>query len=182
MVVVATSTGGLAALSLLLGDLPESFPVPILVVQHMSDHFESHSDQLLNGTTDLDVQFAAEAGIPAVGGVYLARPGRHLTMSAAHTFELSDGPKVQFVRPSADSLFKSVAERYGASALAVVLTGRLADGASGVHAIKAAGGRVIVQDPRDSVAPGMPEAAIAATEVDFVLPLREIAPTLVSLA
>jgi two-component system chemotaxis response regulator CheB len=88
---------------------------------------------------------------------------------------------VHFVRPSADLLFESVAASYRERAIAVVLTGSGSDGSMGVKAIKKMGGTVVAQDERSAEFPGMPGAAIHSGSVDFVLPLEEIAPALVTL-
>ncbi len=86
----------------------------------------------------------------------------------------SAGELVHFLRPSADLLFESVAGAYGPRAIACVLTGTGSDGAMGASAVKSRGGTVIVQDPALAEFKGMPEAAISAGAVDFVLPLDEI--------
>jgi len=97
------------------------------------------------------------------------------------TLTLTDSELVNFVRPSADLLFESVAAAYGDRAIAVVLTGSGHDGALGVTAIKQRGGTVVAQDEASSEFFGMPSAAIKTGAVDFVLPLEEIAPTLTTL-
>jgi len=97
------------------------------------------------------------------------------------TLTLTDSELVNFVRPSADLLFESVAAAYGDRAIAVVLTGSGHDGALGVTAIKQRGGTVVAQDEASSEFFGMPSAAIKTGAVDFVLPLEEIAPTLAAL-
>jgi two-component system chemotaxis response regulator CheB len=113
--------------------------------------------------------------------VYLAPPDRHLLIKRKGSLTLTDSELVNFVRPSADLLFESVAAAYGDRAIAVVLTGTGRDGALGVTAIKQRGGTVVVQDEDSSEFFGMPSAAIKTGVVDFVLPLDEIAPALVSL-
>ena len=113
--------------------------------------------------------------------VYLAPPDRHMLIKRRGTLTLTDSELVNFVRPSADLLFESVAAAYGDRAIAVVLTGSGHDGALGVTAIKQRGGTVVAQDEASSEFFGMPSAAIKTGAVDFVLPLEEMAPTLIAL-
>jgi len=113
--------------------------------------------------------------------VFLAPPDRHMLIKRRGTLTLTDSELVNFVRPSADLLFESVAAAYGDRAIAVVLTGSGHDGALGVTAIKQRGGTVVAQDEASSEFFGMPSAAIKTGAVDFVLPLEEIAPTLTTL-
>lgn len=175
VVAVASSAGGITALSQLLGALPEGFPVPVLIVQHLDRRHETVLAQVLARRTQMAVKLA-EAGERAEPGiVYVAPPNRHLLVSATGVLNLSDSELVHFVRPSADLLFESVAGAFGARAIACVLTGTGRDGAMGVSAVKSRGGTVIVQDPASAEFSGMPKAAVDAGAVDFVLPLGEIA-------
>lgn len=102
-------------------------------------------------------------------------------MTEDHAISLTQTELVHFVRPSADLLFESVAASSRERAIAVVLTGTGIDGSMGVGAIKKMGGTVIAQDEETSEFFGMPSAAIHTGNVDFVLPLEEIAPALVKL-
>ena len=113
--------------------------------------------------------------------VFLAPPDRHMLIKRRGALTLTDSELVNFVRPSADLLFESVAAAYGDRAIAVVLTGSGHDGALGVTAIKQRGGTVVAQDEASSEFFGMPSAAIKTGAVDFVLPLEEMAPTLMAL-
>lgn len=102
-------------------------------------------------------------------------------MNPNGVLSLTQSPLVNFVRPSADLLFNSVAEIYHKRAIAVILTGTGHDGKMGVQAIHKMGGTIIVQAPETAEFSGMPGAAIKTGFVDFILPLSEIAPTLISL-
>jgi two-component system chemotaxis response regulator CheB len=117
----------------------------------------------------------------APGNVYLAPPDRHLLVNGDGTLSLTQTELVNFVRPSADLLFESVAAAYGGRAIAVVLTGAGKDGSLGVTAIKKRGGTVIVQDEATSEFFGMPGAAIRTGSADFVLSIDEIPGALVTL-
>ena len=117
----------------------------------------------------------------AAGTVFVAPPGHHLVVDADGGLSLTDALRVQFVRPSADVLFASLAESWGRGAIAVVLTGTGRDGADGVRAVKRHGGTVIVQDEATAEFFGMPGAAIRTGTADRVLPLAAIAAALVEL-
>jgi two-component system chemotaxis response regulator CheB len=134
---------------------------------------------ILNRRTALKVKQAEEGELLNSATAYIAPPNRHLLVNSDRTISLSQSELVHFVRPSADLLFESVAASFKDRAIAVVLSGTGSDGSMGVKAIKKMGGTVIVQDEKSSEYFGMPGAA--AQSADFVLPLEEIAPALVTL-
>ncbi|MFD8569606.1 chemotaxis protein CheB [Streptomyces sp. NPDC059639] len=174
VVAVATSAGGIHALTELLGGLDADFPLPVLVVQHLDPRHRTVLAGILDRRTTLDVKLAEQDETARPGTVYIAPPDRHLLVGVGGTLSLSQSELVHFLRPSADLLFESVAGTYGARAVAVVLTGTGNDGAMGVDAVKSRGGTVIAQDPQTAEFRGMPEAAMGTGAVDFVLPLEEI--------
>jgi len=182
VVALAASAGGLAALSHVLSALPPNFPAPVLIVQHLDPHHRSWLAEILGRRAALAVCQAADGMLPAAGTVYVAPPNRHLLVRGDGALDLSDSTRVQYVRPSADLLFASLAEAWGGGAIAVVLTGTGKDGAEGVRAVKSRGGTVIVQDEASAEFFGMPGAAIRTGVADRVLPLDDIAPALVELA
>jgi len=179
VVVIASSFGGLRALATILADLPGDFPAPIMVVHHVGA--ESILPHLLRMRTALRVKHAHDAEPLRAGTAYVAPPQRHLLVGPFGTCRLSAVGRVNFLRPSADMLFSSAAERFGPRTLGVVLTGHLFDGTLGSAAVRAHGGVVIAQDPRTCEAVGMPETAIHSGCVDIVLSLEGIARALVSL-
>ena len=181
LVSLAASAGGLKALSEVLSHLPDNFPAAIVIVQHLDPRHRSLMADILSRRTPLTVKEAREGDCLSPGTVYIAPPNRHLLVNPDGTLSLSQSELVHFVRPSADLLFDSVAASYRDRAIAVVLTGTGTDGVMGVQAIKKMGGTVIAQDEESSEFFGMPGAAIQTGEVDFILPLLEIAPALVSL-
>jgi two-component system chemotaxis response regulator CheB len=181
IVALASSAGGLQALISILSALPSSFPAPITVVQHLDPHHPSFMSSILSRRTQLDVKQAEEGDILRPGMVYIAPPDRHLLINREGTVSLSHSEMVHFVRPSADLMFESVAASYKTRAIAVVLTGSGHDGAMGIEAIKRMGGTVIAQNEATSLFFGMPGAAIQSGNVDYVLPLNEIAPVLINL-
>jgi two-component system, chemotaxis family, protein-glutamate methylesterase/glutaminase len=178
---VAASAGGLNAISLLVRTLPADFPVPVVIVQHLDPRHRSLMADILNRRTPLRVMQAKEGERIEAGRVYIAPPDRHLLVNADHTLSLTHTELVHFVRPSADLLFESVAASYKDRAIGVVLSGTGHDGAMGVEAIKKMGGTVVAQDKETSEFFGMPGAAAETGCVDFVLPLDQIGPALVTL-
>ncbi|TMB53268.1 MAG: chemotaxis protein CheB [Deltaproteobacteria bacterium] len=181
VVALAASAGGLTALSSVLADLPAGFPAGILVVQHLDPRHRSLMADILSRRTHLEVKQAEDGDRLAGGRVYIAPPNRHLLLNGDGSLSLTQTELVHFVRPSADLLFESVAASYKDRSIAVVLSGSGGDGSMGVKAIKKMGGTVLAQDQRTSEFFGMPGAAIDGGSVDFVLPLEEIAPALVTL-
>ena len=181
VIAIAASSGGLAALSTVLHELPASLPAAILVLQHLSPDQRSYLTQILAGRTGLVVQEATSGMRLEDGGVYVAPPGVHLLVGPGGRLVLSHLPPVHWCRPSADRLFTSVGERFGPLGIAVVLTGHGTDGAAGAQAMRRMGGTVLVQDDASSACTGMPRAARRAGAVDRVLPLGAIAAELESL-
>jgi two-component system, chemotaxis family, protein-glutamate methylesterase/glutaminase len=181
VVAVASSAGGVPALSRLVAELPADFPVPVLVVQHLDRRHRTVIADILDRRSPLLVKLAEHNDMAQAGVVHVAPPNRHLLVSRAGRLTLTDSELVHFVRPSADLLFESVAGSYGARAVAVVLTGSGSDGAMGVRAVKERGGTVIVEDPTTAQFTGMPSAALSTGVADFVLPLAEIGPVVVGL-
>jgi two-component system chemotaxis response regulator CheB len=180
MIGICASTGGPQALTVLLRSLPASFPIPIVVVQHIASGFGPGLARLLDETIDLPVRLA-ENGVSPTSGVYLAAEGSHLRLGAGRRFVLDHTTAAGSHRPSGDILLTSMAERLGADAVAVVLTGMGRDGARGVEAVHTAGGLTIAQDEQSSTIFGMPKAAIESG-AELVLGLEEIAPRLLRLA
>jgi two-component system chemotaxis response regulator CheB len=175
---ICASTGGPNALATILRALPPSFPVPILVVQHISPGFTEGLIRWLEGVVTLPVR-RAEHGVRLAPGVWVAPEGSHLKISRSGRMVLDSEPAGGH-RPSADVLLKSLAANAGAEAVAVVLTGMGRDGSEGVSAVRAAGGLAIAQDADSSVVFGMPKAA-AEKGAELVLGLDEIAGELLRL-
>jgi two-component system, chemotaxis family, protein-glutamate methylesterase/glutaminase len=181
VVAIASSAGGVQALSTVLGALPAGFPVPVVVVQHLDPRHDTILAEILDRRSVLVVTLAESGVRMSSGTVYIAPPNQHLLVGPGGLLELADSARTHFVRPAADRLFQSVAENYGPRAIACVLTGTGQDGASGVLAVKAAGGTVMAEDPVTADFGGMPTAAIDTGAVDMVVPLREVAAKLSAL-
>jgi two-component system, chemotaxis family, protein-glutamate methylesterase/glutaminase len=187
-VVVGVSTGGPAALDLLLPALPAGFPLPVLIVQHMPEIFTRQLAERLNGRCALRVQ-EGEEGMPVRGGnVYIARGNWHMKLihpmarDMAPTLHLDQTPPENHCRPAVDVLFRSAAQVYGGSVLAVMLTGMGHDGTDGTRTLRNLGATVIAQDEASSAIWGMPGSVVHAGLADHVLPLRSIATEIVRLS
>lgn len=175
---IAASRGGVKALSALLAALPASFGAAVVVVQHLAPNFPSHLPEVLQLHTALVVAAAGDGDILRTGWVAVAPPNRHVCVSDDSHLALSDAPAETGVRPSADVLFRSLADVFGGRAIAVVLTGSGRDGAAGIRAVKERGGVTIAQDQGSSECWDMPGAAVGTGCVDHLLPLSEIAGAL----
>ncbi len=185
VLVIGVSTGGPAALEKLLPALPADFPLPILVAQHMPRLFTALLAERLNGLCRLTVREAEPSAPMQRGVVYLARGDWHLEIartSGRNALRLHQDQPAEHCRPSVDLLFRSAASAYGAGVLAVVLTGMGTDGLDGCRAVRAAGGRILVQDRQTSTVWGMPGAVAGAGLADQVLPLESIAGEITRLA
>jgi two-component system chemotaxis response regulator CheB len=181
IVVIGTSTGGLKALQTLLSGLPAEFPLPIVVVQHRGKDADSGLCQFLNRWSSNPVVEPEDKEPLRAGRVYLAPRDYHLLLER-RSLALSTDPAVAFARPSIDVLFESAADEYQEQAIGVILTGANRDGARGLAAIKSRGGLTIVEEPASAVCRELPEAALALTQADWILPLKWIAPRLQKLA
>jgi two-component system chemotaxis response regulator CheB len=178
-VVIASSTGGPAALTEIVPKLPSDLAVPVLIVQHMPALFAEMLAERLDGRSALNVAIAEEGVAVTAGTIYIAPGGRHLEVVQRGAREivchLGDGPPEQSCRPSANVLFRSAAQVWHSHLLGVVLTGMGADGCDGSEAIVRQGGSVIVQDEATSVIWGMPGAVAKAGLASASLPLQAIA-------
>jgi two-component system chemotaxis response regulator CheB len=181
VVAIAASTGGPAALHRILTPLSADFPVPILVVQHISRGFGPGLADWLDKASPLRVKLADDGETLRPATVYVARDDRHLCVSASRRIHLSAAPFVGGFRPSATVLFESVAAAFGRGALAVILTGMGRDGVDGLRAIRRAGGRTIAESKATAVVYGMPGAAVHDGLADLVLPLHEVCAALAGL-
>jgi two-component system chemotaxis response regulator CheB len=185
VLVIGVSTGGPAALDVLLPALPAVFPLPVLVVQHMPEAFTGLFAERLDRRCSLRVRQAAEGDAVQTGTIYIARGNWHMEVLAAAcaalppTLHLSQGLAENHCRPAVDVLFRSAAGVYGAGVLAVVLTGMGSDGLIGCRMVRGQGGSVLAQDQASSVVWGMPGAVVQAGLANKVLPLHAIAPEVI---
>ena len=177
VVAIGSSTGGPNALAQLLPALPDDFPVPVLVVQHMPPMFTRFLAQRLGGLCSLPVEEAAGGEELKPGKIWVAPGGFHLSVSASGPMpklEITTGTPENSCRPSVDVLFRSLAPAFSDRTLAVVLTGMGQDGLRGCEVLADVGAQIIAQDEASSVVWGMPGFVARAGLADAVLPLSEI--------
>ena len=177
IVVVGASVGGLKALQSLLSGLPRDFSLPVVMVQHRGTDSDTGLCEYLARRSSLPVSEPEDKEAVLPGHAYLAPRDYHLLIEK-RSFALSTDPPVTFARPSIDVLFESVADEYEQGVIGVILTGANRDGSRGLAKIKSRGGLTLVEEPASATCGEMPRAAIELTEVDWILPLQEIAPRL----
>lgn len=173
---ICASTGGPQALSTILQSLPASFPIPILVVQHITSGFTEGLVRWLGSIVALPVR-SAEDGVRLGPGIWVAPEDAHLVLRPSGRLALDRTSDPGLHRPSADVLLRSLARSAGRQAVAVVLTGMGSDGGEGIAAVRAAGGLTIAQDEHTSTVFGMPRVAFEKG-AELVLPLDEVATQL----
>lgn len=177
LVAIAASTGGPAALQVVLAGLPRDLPAGLVMVQHIADGFAEPLADRLNSICALEIKVCRDLEIVRPGLGLLAPTGSHLTVRRIEGnlyAGLTSEPAGTMHRPSADVLFHSVAAVCGPNACAVILTGMGDDGAKGMKEIRDHGGATIAQDEATSVIFGMPKAAIEKGGIRIVAPLEKI--------
>lgn len=178
VVAVVASQGGLAAWRTVLDALTSDFPAAIVYLQHRVPTASSALADIVRRSTPLPVLDPAPGTVLAPGRVYVAPAAGWLGVAGGR-FDVR--PAAPHDNRPGDALLRSLAASYGPRVIAAVLSGRLDDGAAGVCAVKTAGGRVLVQDPRSAECASMPTAALATGCFDFVLEPRRIGQALVAL-
>ena len=180
LLVIGGSAGSLEVILQLLPALRRDLGLAIVIVIHRKNG-ESQLADLLNDKSDWPVREAEEKDVVEGGSVYLAPADYHLMIEKDKSISLDFSEKVHFSRPAIDVTFETVAETYGASAIAVLLSGANGDGTQGLQNIKDSGGLTIVQDPGEASVAYMPQHAIDHVKVDYIAPAREIANIINSL-
>jgi two-component system chemotaxis response regulator CheB len=178
---IAASTGGPAALMQVLTGLGRDFPMPVVIVQHMTPGFMEGFADWLAGVCPLPVSIVQDRVLLAGGRVYLAPTGSHVVITGSFA-SLDDGPPVGSHRPSASILFSSMAGSRGAEAIGVLLTGMGDDGAAGLLDLKLAGGYTIAEAESTAIVYGMPGVAVQIGAACESLPLGEIPRRIAELA
>jgi two-component system chemotaxis response regulator CheB len=180
LVVIGASAGGLETLRELVAGVPRDFPAAIVIVVHTSPDAPGLLHGILARSGPLSASSPSGEARLQAGHIYVAPPDLHLVIEPGRV-RATKGPRENRFRPAIDPLFRSAAQVYGPNAIGVVLTGNLDDGTAGLWTVKQLGGIAIVQDPEDALFPAMPENALANVQVDYVVPLKDIAPLLVKL-
>lgn len=181
IIVIGASAGGFEALKKLVKDLPEDLPASIFVVWHIAPDVSGVLPQVLSRAGRLPATNAVDGEKIEPSRIYVAPPDHHLIIENSH-MRVTKGPKENRFRPAVDPLFRSAAYAYGTRVIGVILSGALDDGTSGLWTIKYHGGVAIVQDPLDAEIPSMPRNAMREVEVDYVVPVSEMADLLVRLS
>jgi two-component system chemotaxis response regulator CheB len=177
---IGASTGGPPVLQTILGGLTKDFPVPILIVQHITPGFLDSLANWLNRVTELKIHVASHGTHPLPGNVYLAPDDFHMTVGSDKSIVLSKDDPEAGLRPSVACLFRSLASACGPNAVGVLLTGMGRDGAQELKLMHNLGAMTIAQDRETSVIHGMPGEAIAIGAATYVLPSDKIASALVT--
>ena len=177
---IGASTGGPQVLQEILAGLPKTFPVPILIVQHIAHGFLPGLAEWLNQTTGFQIHVGAHGVQPLPGHVYLAPDDFHMGISASGRILLAKEEPEDGLRPAVSYLFRSLAEVIGPTAVGVLLTGMGRDGATELKSMKDKGAVTIAQDRESSVVNGMPGEAVKLGGATYVLPAGQIADRLVA--
>lgn len=177
LIAIGASAGGVHTISELVGQFPVDLPAAVLVVLHLAPQGRSVLPAILSRAGALPAIHPRNGELLKAGRIYVAPPDHHLAVEDGR-LRLSRSATENGHRPAIDVTFRTAALAYGPRCVGVVLTGNLDDGTAGLAAIKGCGGIAVVQDPRDALYSSMPESAIAAVDVDHVVPLHLMAPLL----
>ena len=181
IIVIGASSGGIDALKELVSALPRDLKASIFIVLHVAPYSLGILPEILERAGRLPAANARDWETIEQGRIYVAPPDHHLLVEASGYVRVTRGPRENRFRPAIDPLFRSAAHAFGTRVIGVVLTGWLDDGTAGMWAVKQRGGTAIVQNPEEAFAPAMPLSVIRHVEVDYITPLKEIAPLLVRL-
>lgn len=177
---MGASAGGIPPIQRVLSALPSDFPASILVTIHTAAEGPRLLSDVLSRMSSLPVTYARDGETAGKSHIYLAPPDQHLLLVNG-SMRLTAGPRENRHRPAIDPLFRSAARAYGARVIAVLFSGLLDDGTAGLKTVTRNGGTSIVQDPGEARFPSMPENAVRNDSPQYVLPVREIAATLITL-
>ncbi|CAN5332118.1 hypothetical protein BH10CYA1_BH10CYA1_30470 [soil metagenome] len=180
IVVIGASAGGIEATQHLLSLLPADLDASLFIVIHLAPDAPSYLSRIFSRVSRLSVSTAINDEAIQKSHVYVAPADWHMLLSEG-VIKLGDGPLENRSRPSVDALFRTAAFSYSERVIGIVLSGALSDGTAGLTTIKSRGGVAIVQLPEEASFTGMPKSAIESADVDFVLPIAEIAQKIVEL-
>jgi two-component system, chemotaxis family, protein-glutamate methylesterase/glutaminase len=181
VIVIGSSTGGPRALTQVMPFLPADLSATILVVQHMPEGFTKSMSERLDQMSEFSVKEASLNDRLEPGKAFVAPGDYHMTVSRDGVIDLNQGPPVWGVRPAVDITMESVARAYGGSTIGVILTGMGTDGTAGTGQIKAAGGKIAVEDESTCAVYGMPKSVVSAGNADHIVPISSIAETIIEM-
>ena len=179
LLVIGASTGGPAALVVLLKQLPADFPVPVVIIQHIDQQFCPGFVEWVDEQVPLSASMAKQGDKPTKGHIYISAGNQHLTLDSDECLNYSDEPIDYPYQPSVNVLFNSVAENWQGGAYGVLLTGMGKDGAEGLLALKKQGYPTIAQSEESCAVYGMPKEAAKLDAAKYILALRDISRKLI---
>jgi two-component system chemotaxis response regulator CheB len=174
IVVMGGSLGSFEVFKTIVAALPAGLDASIFIVWHMPANVRGILSQVLNRVSSLEAKEARDGDRIEPGRIYVARADHHLLLDDSHV-RVVRGPKENRFRPAIDPLFRSAAYTYGRRVIGIITSGSLDDGTSGLWTVKQRGGLAVAQDPGDAEDPSMPASAIRSVDVDYVVPMSEIA-------
>lgn len=181
IVVIGASAGGIDALKVLVASLPGDLKAAVFITLHIAPYRMGILPEILARAGPLPVSNAKDWEPIQNGHIYVAPPDFHLLFEKTGHIRTTRGPRENRFRPAIDPMFRAAAYCFGPRVIGVILTGWLDDGTAGLQAVRERGGTTIVQHPDDAIAPSMPMSAIKHVEIDQILPVKNIGPTLVQL-
>lgn len=180
IIVIGASAGGFEPLKKLVAGLPKDLAAAVFIVWHLPANAQGILPSVLEKEGALPAAHGVDGEEIKTGRIYVAPPDHHLLVEE-NRVRVTKGPKENRFRPAVDTLFRSAAYAYGARVIGVILSGALDDGTAGLWTIKLRGGAAVVQEPTDSEYPSMPESALREVEVDYSVPVSEMAALLIRL-
>ncbi|HWB93442.1 MAG TPA: chemotaxis protein CheB [Puia sp.] len=174
ILLIGGSAGSLQVILNVLAAMGKEYPMPVLVVLHRNNAFESSLEALIASRTQMQIKEVEEKEPVTAGIVYVCPADYHVLVEKDHTFSLDYSERVHYSRPSIDVAFRSAADVYGPGVVALLLSGGNADGAEGMRHVAENGGFTIVQEPQTAEVPYMPQQALLRMKVDVVAPTEEL--------
>lgn len=181
IVVIGASAGGIDALKTLLATLPKDLKASIFITLHLAPYSDGMLPEIFERAGPLSASNAKDWEPIQYGRIYVAPPDHHLLFEKDLHVRITHGPRENRFRPAIDPMFRAAAQCFGPRVIGVILSGWLDDGTAGLRAVRECGGTTIVQHPDDAFAPSMPLNAIKHVEIDQILAVKDIGPTLVRL-
>lgn len=173
-VVLGGSAGSFQGITKILSNIPDSFELPIILCLHRLKHVRNGFVEALSIKSTKPVVEPMDKEKLKKGKVYLAPSNYHMCVELGNSFALSTEGMVNNSRPSIDITLETAAYNYKKRLIGILLSGANKDGALGMKVIKDMGGLTVVQDPNECMIKTMPESALSATKIDYVLKIDEI--------